>query len=88
MTVIVTPVNDAPTVPNYTFSTQEDSPVVGAVVGTTWMKSLVISCKWSQNGIAAVNANGTFSYQPNLNFNGTDQLRYCVRRSGERQFQR
>ncbi|NGY85352.1 tandem-95 repeat protein (plasmid) [Bacillus megaterium] len=34
VTVIVTPVNDAPTVPNYTFSTQEDSPVVGAVVGT------------------------------------------------------
>ncbi|MFZ7823863.1 hypothetical protein ACO1DI_12355 [Priestia sp. 40] len=29
MTVIVTPVNDAPTVPNYTFSKQEDSPVVG-----------------------------------------------------------
>ncbi|WP_394530722.1 hypothetical protein [Priestia aryabhattai] len=25
VTVIVTPVNDAPTVPNYTFSTQEDS---------------------------------------------------------------
>ncbi|PGO37303.1 hypothetical protein CN973_19845, partial [Priestia megaterium] len=34
VTMIVTPVNDAPTVPNYTFSTQEDSPVVGAIVGT------------------------------------------------------
>ncbi|PFK80718.1 adhesin, partial [Priestia megaterium] len=29
-------------------------------------------------GVAAVNANGTFSYQPNLNFNGSDQFTVLV----------
>ncbi|WP_255906687.1 tandem-95 repeat protein, partial [Priestia aryabhattai] len=80
VTVIVTPVNDAPTVPNYTFSTQEDSPVVGAVVGTD-VDGNPLSYQLQNgptNGIAAVNANGTFSYQPNLNFNGTDQFTVLV----------
>ncbi|KWU60944.1 tandem-95 repeat protein [Priestia megaterium] len=80
VTVIVTPVNDAPTVPNYTFTTQEDSPVVGAVVGTD-VDGNSLSYQLQNrptNGIAAVNANGTFSYQPNLNFNGTDQFTVLV----------
>ncbi|AEN92086.1 Conserved repeat protein (plasmid) [Priestia megaterium WSH-002] len=80
VTVIVTPVNDAPTVPNYTFSTQEDSPVVGAVVGTD-VDGNPLSYQLQNgptNGIAAVNADGTFSYQPNLNFNGTDQFTVLV----------
>ncbi|MGG0832011.1 Ig-like domain-containing protein [Priestia aryabhattai] len=80
VTVTVTPVNDAPTVPNYTFSTQEDSPVVGAVVGTD-VDGNPLSYQLQNgptNGIAAVNANGTFSYQPNLNFNGTDQFTVLV----------
>ncbi|MED4391263.1 tandem-95 repeat protein, partial [Priestia aryabhattai] len=80
VTVIVTPVNDAPTVPNYTFSTQEDSPVVGAVVGTD-VDGNSLSYQLQNgptNGIAAVNADGTFSYQPNLNFNGTDQFTVLV----------
>ncbi|MEM4997750.1 cadherin-like domain-containing protein, partial [Priestia sp. SB1] len=80
VTVIVTPVNDAPTVPNYTFSTQEDSPVVGAVVGTD-VDGNPLSYQLQNgptNGIAAVNANGTFSYQPNLNFNGSDQFTVLV----------
>ncbi|MGP0690680.1 tandem-95 repeat protein, partial [Priestia aryabhattai] len=80
VTVIVTPVNDAPTVPNYTFSTQEDSPVIGAIVGTdvdgnplSYQLQVVPT-----NGVAAVNADGTFSYQPNPNFNGTDQFTVLV----------
>ncbi|RFB21146.1 tandem-95 repeat protein, partial [Bacillus sp. ALD] len=80
VTVTVTPVNDAPTVPNYTFSTQEDSPVVGAIVGTD-VDGNPLSYQLQNrptNGIAVVNANGTFSYQPNLNFNGTDQFTVLV----------
>ncbi|WP_369361872.1 tandem-95 repeat protein, partial [Priestia megaterium] len=80
VTVIVTPVNDAPTVPNYTFSTQEDSPVVGAVVGTD-VDGNPLSYQLQNrptNGVAVVNANGTFSYQPNLNFNGSDQFTVLV----------
>ncbi|WP_461672420.1 tandem-95 repeat protein, partial [Priestia megaterium] len=80
VTVTVTPVNDAPTVPNYTFSTQEDSPVVGAIVGTD-VDGNPLSYQLQNrptNGIAVVNANGTFSYQPNLNFNGSDQFTVLV----------
>ncbi|MED4235170.1 tandem-95 repeat protein, partial [Priestia megaterium] len=80
VTVTVTPVNDAPTVPNYTFSTQEDSPVVGAIVGTD-VDGNPLSYQLQvtpTNGVAAVNANGTFSYQPNLNFNGSDQFTVLV----------
>ncbi|MCJ7983294.1 tandem-95 repeat protein [Priestia sp. OVL9] len=80
VTVIVTPVNDAPTVPNYTFSTQEDSPVIGAIVGTD-VDGNPLSYQLQvapTNGVAAVNADGTFSYQPNPNFNGTDQFTVLV----------
>ncbi|MEH7164418.1 tandem-95 repeat protein, partial [Priestia megaterium] len=80
VTVTVTPVNDAPTVPNYTFSTQEDSPVIGAIVGTD-VDGNPLSYQLQvapTNGVAAVNANGTFSYQPNPNFNGTDQFTVLV----------
>ncbi|WP_460151466.1 beta strand repeat-containing protein, partial [Priestia megaterium] len=80
VTVIVTPVNDAPTVPNYTFSTQEDSPVIGAIVGTD-VDGNPLSYQLQvapTNGVAAVNADGTFSYQPNSNFNGTDQFTVLV----------
>ncbi|MGG3570689.1 cadherin-like domain-containing protein, partial [Priestia megaterium] len=80
VTVTITPVNDAPTVPNYTFSTQEDSPVVGAIVGTD-VDGNPLSYQLQvapTNGVAAVNVNGTFSYQPNLNFNGSDQFTVLV----------
>ncbi|PFK63390.1 hypothetical protein COJ21_26705, partial [Priestia megaterium] len=61
VTVIVTPVNDAPTVPNYTFSTQEDSPVIGAIVGTDVDRNpLSYQLQVAPiNGVVAVNANGT-----------------------------
>ncbi|PFK64821.1 hypothetical protein COJ21_25425, partial [Priestia megaterium] len=80
VTVIVTPVNDAPMVPNYTFSTQEDSPVIGAIVGTDVDRNpLSYQLQVAPiNGVAAVNTDGTFSYQPNLNFNGTDQFTVLV----------
>ncbi|MED4212968.1 Ig-like domain-containing protein, partial [Priestia megaterium] len=80
VTVIVTPVNDAPTVPNYTFSTQEDSPVVGAVVGID-VDGNPLSYQLQNpptNGVAVVNPDGIFSYQPNANFNGTDQFTVLV----------
>ncbi|MED4618630.1 tandem-95 repeat protein, partial [Priestia megaterium] len=80
VTVIVTPVNDAPTVPNYTFSTQEDSPIIGAIVGTD-ADGNPLSYQLQVapiNGVAAVNADGTFSYQPDLNFNGSDQFTVLV----------
>ncbi|MCM3187164.1 cadherin-like domain-containing protein, partial [Priestia megaterium] len=55
-------------------------PVVGAVVGTD-VDGNSLSYQLQNrptNGVAAVNANGTFSYQPNLNFNGSDQFTVLV----------
>ncbi|MGC3792452.1 cadherin-like domain-containing protein, partial [Priestia aryabhattai] len=53
-----------------------DSPVAGAVVGSD-VDGNPLSYQLQTapvNGVAVVNADGTFSYQPNLNFNGTDQF--------------
>nr|WP_242531532.1 Ig-like domain-containing protein [Priestia flexa] len=74
VTITVLPVNDPPTVPDYTFSTQEDASVVGTIVGNDVDGNLLTYTLQTQgsNGTAVVNADGTFTYTPNLNFNGTD----------------
>ncbi|MEW4239255.1 Ig-like domain-containing protein [Priestia megaterium] len=78
--VTVLPVNDPPTVPNYTFTTQEDSPVEGAVVGADPDGNPLIYALNTPpaNGTVVVNTNGTFIYRPNANFNGTDQFTVLV----------
>ncbi|MEE6131985.1 tandem-95 repeat protein [Priestia sp. GS2] len=80
VTVNVQPVNDPPTVPNYTFSTQEDASVVGTIVGNDIDGNPLTYTLQSQaaNGVAIVNVDGTFTYTPNLNFNGTDVFTVLV----------
>jgi len=80
ITINVIPVNDPPTVPNYTFSTQEDAIVVGTIVGNDIDGNPLTYTLQTQgtNGTAIVNANGTFTYTPNLNFNGTDVFTVLV----------
>ncbi|WP_210607808.1 tandem-95 repeat protein [Priestia flexa] len=80
VTITVLPVNDPPTVPNYTFSTQEDASVVGTIVGNDVDGDPLTYALQTQasNGTAIVNANGTFTYTPNLNFNGTDVFTVLV----------
>ncbi|MGP6149924.1 tandem-95 repeat protein [Priestia flexa] len=78
--ITIVPVNDPPTVPNYTFSTQEDASVVGAIVGFDVDGNPLTYMLQTQaaNGVAIVNADGTFTYTPNLNFNGTDVFTVLV----------
>ncbi|SCB88291.1 hypothetical protein GA0061087_10033, partial [Priestia flexa] len=78
--ITIVPVNDPPTVPNYTFSTLEDVPLLGAVVGTDVDGNPLTYTLQTQasNGVAVVNADGTFTYTPNLNFNGTDVFTVLV----------
>ncbi|TYS67786.1 tandem-95 repeat protein [Sutcliffiella horikoshii] len=78
--ITIVPVNDPPTIPDYTFTTQEDSAVSGAVVGSDVDGNPLTYSLQTQaaNGVAFVNADGTFTYTPNSDFNGTDVFSIVV----------
>ncbi|MDP9880196.1 VCBS repeat-containing protein [Variovorax boronicumulans] len=78
--VTVVPVNDAPTAPDYTKTTNEDTPVSGQVVGSDVEGDTLTYVKGSDpaNGTVTVNADGTYTYTPNANFNGTDSFTVTV----------
>ncbi|WPH24013.1 tandem-95 repeat protein [Variovorax paradoxus] len=78
--VTIDPVNDAPTVPNYTKTTNEDTPVSGQVVGSDVDGDTLAYVKGSDpaHGTVTVNADGTYTYTPGANFNGTDSFTVTV----------
>ncbi|MDP9896264.1 VCBS repeat-containing protein [Variovorax boronicumulans] len=80
VTVTIDPVNDAPTVPNYTKTTNEDTPVSGQVVGSDVDGDTLTYVKGSDpaHGTVTVNADGTYTYTPGTNFNGTDSFTVTV----------
>ena len=72
--VSVTAVADAPVAHDANIATGEDTPTGGTLTATDadgdpLSYSIVTG---STNGTAVVSADGTFSYTPNLNFNGSD----------------
>ena len=81
--VTVTCVNDAPVAVNNSYSTDEDTPLNVAapgvlgndtdVDGDTLSAVLVADVA---NGTLTLNADGSFDYQPDLNFNGSDSFTY------------
>ncbi|WP_295539006.1 Ig-like domain-containing protein [uncultured Pseudacidovorax sp.] len=79
--VDVTPVNDAPTAPNYSLTTQEDTPISGKVVGSDVDGDPLAYTKGSdpKNGTVVVNADGTFTYTPGKDYNGSDSFTVTVR---------
>ncbi len=85
VTVTVNPVNDVPVAVNDVNSTNEDTPVSGSANtndtpsgdgGNTW--SLVGGNGGASNGTVTMGSNGTYTYTPNANFNGTDVFIYQV----------
>ena len=79
-TFSVTSVNDLPIASDDSFGTSEDTPLSGSVSGNdtpsgdggnVW--SLVTQ---ALHGIAVVNADGTFTYTPALDYNGSDSFTY------------
>jgi VCBS repeat-containing protein len=78
--VTVTPTQDPPTVPNYTVTTPEDTPVAGKVTGVDLDgDSLSYALDTSPaNGTVVVNPDGTYTYTPGANFNGTDSFTVTV----------
>ncbi len=80
VTITITAVDDAPVAADDSFGTAEDTPLGGTVAGNdtpsgdggnVW--SLVTQ---ALHGTAVVNANGTFTYTPAANYNGTDVFTY------------
>jgi VCBS repeat-containing protein len=80
VSVTINPVNDAPTVPNYTLTTPEDTPVAGQVTGIDLDGDNLsyVAGTPPANGTVVVNADGTYTYTPGANFNGTDSFTVVV----------
>ena len=77
----VKPVNDAPTDSNGTAATLEDKPFTGTLpIGSDADGNALTYAKASDpsHGAVVVNANGTYTYKPNPNFNGADSFTYTV----------
>ncbi|MFS0838243.1 Ig-like domain-containing protein [Paenibacillus sp. 1P03SA] len=76
VTVEVTPVNDPPFAPPQNLTTPEDTVLFGLIGavdpdGDPLTYTVIVS---PENGVFTVNPDGTFSYTPGLNFNGTDTV--------------
>ncbi|PKQ68605.1 Ig-like domain-containing protein [Raineya orbicola] len=87
-TITINPVNDTPTAVNDSFTTNEDNVLSGDVslndndgdpeTTQTLTYTLVSGGTASANGTLVLNADGTFTYTPNLNFNGVVSFTYQV----------
>ena len=83
VSIKVNPVNDAPVASNDAYSVNEDSTLNVAIPGVLANDSDVdgdpltaVLVSSSSNGTLILNVNGSFSYSPNANFNGTDSFTY------------
>jgi VCBS repeat-containing protein len=81
ITITVTAVNDAPIVDNETITTNEDTPATGDLTDAgdsdpdgTPLTANTTPVSGPSNGTIVINANGTYTYTPNANFNGTDVI--------------
>jgi CshA-type fibril repeat protein len=80
-TVTVTPVNDPPVAGNDNAVTDEDVPVTIAVLANDADPDgdpLVVTAAAAVNGTVVINGDGTMSYAPNADFNGTDTITYTI----------
>jgi large repetitive protein len=81
VTVTVTPVNDAPVAANDVAATNEDTPVrISPIANDTDIDGnpLTITAANAPNGTVVINPDGTITYTPNANFNGTDVITYTI----------
>ncbi|MBT9314085.1 beta strand repeat-containing protein [Leptothoe spongobia] len=85
--ITVTGVNDAPDAVNDVFTTAEDTAVNGNLFADNGSGVdadidgdvfTVTSNTTATNGAVVVNADGTFTYTPNANFNGGDSFTYTI----------
>jgi VCBS repeat-containing protein len=74
----VTAVNDAPVTTNAAIAATEDVSVTGTFPATDVDSATltVAILTGPANGSVVINANGTYTYTPNANFNGTDSFTF------------
>ncbi|GAC1033511.1 retention module-containing protein [Pseudomonas sp. No.21] len=82
VTIKVNPVNDAPTSTPSSVSTDEDTPIDGKVTardvdGDTLTYSIA-NGNGPQHGTVTLNADGTYTYQPAKDFNGSDAFTVTI----------
>ena len=87
--VQVQPVNDPPVAQDGSASGSEDTPVNGTLVATDVDSAALTYALGTQaaHGTAVVNSDGTFTYTPNPDFNGTDSFTFLAN-DGEADFER
>ncbi|NTW55850.1 MAG: tandem-95 repeat protein, partial [Chlorobiaceae bacterium] len=85
VTINVTPVNDAPDALNDTYTTAEDMAltvtVPGVLLNDTDIDGDVLTVTGHSNpahGTLVQNADGSFTYTPTANYNGTDSFTYTI----------
>ncbi|WP_230970026.1 Ig-like domain-containing protein [Nitrogeniibacter aestuarii] len=81
-TITIDPVNDVPVAADDAYTTDEDVPVSGDLSGND-TPSADGGNVWAlvsgpSNGTVVVNADGTFTYTPNPDYNGTDSFEYSI----------
>jgi len=80
ISITVDPANDAPTTSGATLAGQEDGSIAGQVTGVDIDgDALSFAVDGAPaNGTVTMNPDGSFSYTPAANFNGTDSFTYTV----------
>jgi large repetitive protein len=79
--VIVRPVNDPPVATNDTATTAEDTPATLNVLGNDSDVDgdpLTVTSATSPDGQVTINPDGTITFSPNPNFNGTTTITYTI----------
>ncbi|MHA6316122.1 Ig-like domain-containing protein, partial [Altererythrobacter sp. CAU 1778] len=79
--VTVTPVNDAPVANPETFSASEDTPLTLNVLGNDTDVDgdpLTVTAATSPNGTVTINPDGTLTFVPAPDFNGTTTVTYTI----------
>src|SRR5262249_58111805 len=78
VSIVAAPVNDAPVAQNDTAATSEDTPVSGNVlvndsdVDGDALNAVLVS--GPAHGSLTLNADGSFTYTPNADYNGPDNI--------------
>ncbi|MGQ5525154.1 retention module-containing protein, partial [Chitinimonas sp. PSY-7] len=80
ITIDVTPANDVPVTTNYQHTTEEDKPVSGSVTATEVDGDTLTYSKGSDpaHGTVTVKSDGTWTYTPTNDYNGTDSFTVTV----------
>jgi len=85
VSITVTAVNDAPVAANDAYTTDQDTPLTvptpGALTNDSDVDGDALSAALASgplNGVVVLNADGSFTYTPNADFNGADSFTYTV----------